>query len=130
MKTRPLLLLLGTLAGCSGTALEQQHGYQVETIDSQPVAPGTHLSLTLDAGNRVYGNAGCNHFFGDYALDGKSLKFGRLGSTRRLCDEPTMQQERMFLDRLARNERWSVKNGKIKLSSGLGEPVVLTREKR
>jgi heat shock protein HslJ len=34
---------------------------------------------------RVSGNDGCNNFFGGYTLDGNSLKFGMLGSTRMAC---------------------------------------------
>ncbi|GGJ90945.1 META domain-containing protein [Pseudomonas matsuisoli] len=130
MKKHSLLLLALALTGCSSPVLERQHGYQVESITGQPLISGTHLSLTLDSDNRVYGNAGCNHFFGNYTLEEKALRFNQLASTRRLCDESVMQQERAFLDRLARNARWSVKDGKIKLSSSLGEPVMLVREKR
>jgi heat shock protein HslJ len=36
---------------------------------------------------RVSGNDGCNNFFGGYTLDGNSLKFGMLGSTRMACPQ-------------------------------------------
>jgi heat shock protein HslJ/dienelactone hydrolase len=41
--------------------------------------------------NRVRGFAGCNGFFGDYELDGNSVKFGQLASTMAAC--PYLEEE-------------------------------------
>jgi heat shock protein HslJ len=130
MKSSATIFAAVLLAGCSSAVLEQQHGYRVVSISGAPVSADTHLSLTLDNDGRVYGNAGCNHFFGSYQLQGKALSFGQLGSTRRMCPEAAMKQEKAFLERLARNTRWSNKDGQIRLLSASREPIVLVRDTR
>lgn len=118
-----------TLTGCMQLNLEREHGYQVQSVNGQAVLAGTRITLTLDKDGRIYGNAGCNHFFGTYHLDDKALTFSQLGSTRRLCAEPVMAQEYAFLERLSRNVRWSNSHDQLKLMSKTREPVVLIRDK-
>ena len=43
-----------------------------------------HLRFEVE---KVTGNDGCNNFFGGYTLDGNSLKFGMLASTRMACPQ-------------------------------------------
>lgn len=117
------------LTGCMQLNLERERGYQVQSMNGQAVLSGTRITLTLDKDGRVYGNAGCNHFFGTYQLDDKALTFSQLGSTRRLCAEPIMMQEVAFLERLSRNVRWSNSHDQLKLMSNAREPVVLIKDK-
>ncbi len=51
-----------------------------------------HLTVTLGADGRAYGNGGCNHWFAPYTVDGDKLSFGKIGSTRKLCAAALMEQ--------------------------------------
>jgi putative lipoprotein len=47
--------------------------------------PGPEIPHLRFEAEKVNGNDGCNNFFGGYTLDGNSLKFGMLASTRMAC---------------------------------------------
>lgn len=78
--------------------------WQFESIalEKQPPKTPTEpitLTLQVEANNagRIYGNAGCNRFFGGYLVEDSTLKIGPLASTMMACEEPKMSQEREFL---------------------------------
>lgn len=49
--------------------------------------PGRHAPYPrlISAEGRVAGHGGCNRFFGGYKLEGESLRFSALGSTKMAC---------------------------------------------
>jgi len=111
MKRLMLLAALGAgLTGCAGDAvkLKQDHSYVVEWIGERPLMDYAHLTVTLGADGRAYGNGGCNHWFAPYTLDGDKLSFGKIGSTRKLCAEALMEQEQRFFKTLQTVERWDL----------------------
>ncbi|UVE16627.1 META domain-containing protein [Pseudomonas sp. LS44] len=107
-RTLALGILSIGLLGCAATppALEQQTTYQVEWLGKRPLIDRSHLTLTLDKDGRAYGNAGCNHWFATYHLDGDRLSFDQAGSTRKMCAPALMEQEQRFLEMLATIQRW------------------------
>ena len=63
---------------------------------------------------RVSGNDGCNNFFGGYTLDGDSLKFGLLGSTRMAC--PQIEGfELVFNKMLSMTTRYRISGNRLDL---------------
>lgn len=111
MKRALTIGLLGTsLLGCASAPLqlETQRTYQVEWIGERPLIDRSHLTITLDGEGRAYGNAGCNHWFASYTLDGDTLSFGAAGSTRKMCAPALMEQEARFLDSLGKVVRWDI----------------------
>lgn len=61
MKGLLLLAAVGAgLMGCAGDAakLERDHSYVVEWIGERPLMDYAHLSVTLGADGRAYGNGG------------------------------------------------------------------------
>lgn len=42
------------------------------------------VTMRLDTG-RVFGSGGCNRYFGSYSLNGSSLKFNGVASTKMFC---------------------------------------------
>lgn len=132
---RPLAAtLLGTLlAGCASeppTRLEREVVYQVQWIDERPLLERSHLTLTLGDDGRAYGTAGCNHWFAPYQLEGERLRFSQVGSTRKLCAEPLMEQEQRFLDALGRVERWDASPlDQLRLWPAQGKPIRLDPER-
>ena len=101
---------LATLAGCAAEPLKlhKEQGYVLEWIGERPLMDYSHLTLTLADNGRAYGNAGCNHWFAQYSLQGDKLSFGTIGSTRKLCAPAVMEQEQRFLQALATVERWDI----------------------
>ncbi|KAF0865315.1 META domain-containing protein [Pseudomonas sp. LD120] len=111
MKRLALTVALGAgLMGCAAEPLklQQDRSYTLEWIGERPLIDYSHLTITLDEDGRAYGNAGCNHWFAPYTLDGAKLSFGKVGSTRKLCAPALMEQERRFIQALEAVERWDV----------------------
>ncbi|HGM5581702.1 TPA: META domain-containing protein [Pseudomonas putida] len=102
--------LLGGLFGCAAqpSKLQQEQSYVLEWIGERPLIDYSHLTLTLADDGRAYGNAGCNHWFASYTLDGDQLSFGKIGKTRKLCAPALMEQEKRFLKALETVQRWDV----------------------
>ncbi|MNO88570.1 META domain protein [compost metagenome] len=89
----------------------------------------SHLTLTLDGKGRAYGNAGCNHWFAGYNLDGENLTFGQAGSTRKMCAPALMEQEQRFLAALGKVQRWDFsEQGQLRLWPANGKAIRLWPE--
>ncbi|MFJ3481906.1 META domain-containing protein [Pseudomonas sp. NPDC090202] len=127
MKWRVLTLLaLGLLGGCASDpdALKRDHGYVLEWIGERPLMDYSHLTMTLGKDGRAYGNAGCNHWFAAYRLDGDAISFGPLGSTRKQCAPALMEQERRFLDAMGKVQRWDMSEiNQLQLWPAQGQPL-------
>ena len=124
-------LLAASLIGCVATApqLETEHSYKVEWIGERPLIDRSHLTITLGDDGRAYGNAGCNHWFAGYQLDGDKLSFSAAGSTRKMCAEALMEQEARFLDSLSKVQRWDFNDiGQLQLWPANGKPMRLWPE--
>ena len=72
-----------------------------ERDDLVTVLDETEITATFEEG-RLGGQAGCNNYFGSYALDGMELAVGPAGSTRKMCGAPKgiMEQEQAYLSLL------------------------------
>ncbi|KRP61303.1 META domain-containing protein [Pseudomonas trivialis] len=105
-----LIALAAGLSGCAGHAvkLKQDHSYVVEWIGERPLMDDANLTVTLGADGRAYGNGGCNHWFAPYTVNGDTLSFGKIGSTRKLCAEALMEQEQRFFQALQSVQRWDI----------------------
>lgn len=108
-----LLTILAALfvSGCAidSQKLEYDVTYITEWIGDEPVVGRNPVSLTFSQ-DRAYGNAGCNHWFASYQLDGQQIRFSQIGSTRKMCAEHLMKQEQHFLQLLSQIERWDISN--------------------
>lgn len=114
-----------SIAGCSVEPLKLQNDvtYIAEWIGEDAVIGRNPVSLTFSE-DRAYGNAGCNHWFASYQLDGDKLRFGQIGSTRKMCAEHVMKQEQHFLELLSRIERWDVSNlDQLRFWPAQGAPI-------
>ncbi len=102
-------LAILSVSGCAVEPLTLQNEvtYIAEWIGDEPVVGRNPVSLTFSE-DRAYGNAGCNHWFASYQLDGQKLRFSEIGSTRKMCAEHIMKQEEHFLELLSQIERWDV----------------------
>lgn len=124
-------LLAVALAGCASdpVQLESDTTYRVEWVDAQPLADGSHITITLGSDGRAYGSAGCNHWFASYSRDGDRLNFGQAGATRKMCAPELMEQEQRFLEALGQVQRWDVSGSdQLRLWPAAGKPIRLLRE--
>ncbi|QXI31620.1 META domain-containing protein [Pseudomonas vanderleydeniana] len=132
MKQAVILGMLATsLLGCAGdrVQLQQDHSYVLEWIGERPLIDNSHLTVTLGEDGRAYGNGGCNHWFAPYTLDGDSLSFGKVGSTRKLCAPALMEQEKRFLQALENVQRWDISPvEQVRFWPAQGQPLRLWSE--
>lgn len=68
----------------------------VDDINGAGVVDIARATLNFGEDGRVSGSASCNSYGGDYSVDGSSIKFGRMISTRKACPGAIMAQESAF----------------------------------
>jgi heat shock protein HslJ len=94
----------------------------VVEVGGAPVSPlpGTRQPFILldQPQKKASGFAGCNTFFGSYTLDGASLKFRQVGSTRMACPDPEAGLEAEFFNALDKVRGWKIKDGELLLLDG------------
>ncbi|MBW4618153.1 MAG: META domain-containing protein [Cyanosarcina radialis HA8281-LM2] len=74
-----------------------------------PMVPPRTTELTAEfSSERISGSGGCNRFFGSYQTTADTLSIGALGSTRKACPEPIMDQETKYLSALQGAQRYEV----------------------
>lgn len=75
--------------------------------DAEPLA-GHPVTFEFGEQGGISGDASCNHFGGECAIEGDKITITRVRSTRRACEEPVMAQERSFLALLGSAQTWVV----------------------
>ena len=89
------------------------------SVGGAPVVEGSGARLAFDSSGNVSGSTGCNSVSGTYALDGPSLTFGPLATTRMACEEALMGQETAVLEALAGIAGWEIDaDGRLHLTGG------------
>ena len=94
----------GASAAAGGLA---ETNWVLTSIEDVPVPDGVEATLDF-ATTDVSGSGGCNTFNGTYALEGSSLTFGPLATTRMACEEPAMGIETAYLAALQGVTEWQV----------------------
>ncbi|HEX6049033.1 MAG TPA: META domain-containing protein [Gemmatimonadaceae bacterium] len=80
-----------------------------------------HLTFGPDSA-RVTGSGGCNRMFGSYTLNGDSMSFVGVGSTKMACASG-MDIETAFLPALERVSRWRISGQHLELTDSSGALV-------
>lgn len=68
----------------------------VEDIAGQGIIDASRVTLNFDTQGRVYGNASCNGYSGQYKQAGDAWTFSQLITTKKLCPPALMEQEQRF----------------------------------
>jgi heat shock protein HslJ len=85
------------------------------------VIQGTTVTLKLGADGRASGSAGCNSYSGDYRVQGQTITFSRLISTKRACVNPEAnQQETRYLAALESAGRFQSREDRLTIHYGNG----------
>jgi heat shock protein HslJ/uncharacterized membrane protein len=108
-----------TLTGCgrdvNAPALIGPRWSLIE-LNGAPVPADAGIELRFDPADRVSGNTGCNNLFGPYEIEGHSLRFGNLATTRRAClDAERSTRERDLVDRLRFVDAYQLHEGTLVL---------------
>ncbi|MET2986625.1 META domain-containing protein [Aureibaculum conchae] len=81
-----------------------------------------YLILRPDEENKVYGNAGCNRFFGTFELkEGNQITFSQLGATKMYCSN--METEKQFLEVLSKADNYSLDGETLMLNKAKMAPL-------
>lgn len=89
------------------------------------VIAGTTVTLKFGEDGRASGSTGCNSYSGTYQVQGDSVTFGRLISTRRAClDQNANQQEQRFLSALEAANRFRLSSNRLTILSDRGRSVL------
>jgi heat shock protein HslJ len=125
-------LVLGGLAACNmmpsvgstadsvavpATGANILGDWTIEKVEDRPVVDYGPARLSFGADGRVTGNASCNDLIGKFRQDGAGLSIGEVGTTRRLCPDAQMEQERRVLAALQRANAAALVGGMLELSA-------------
>jgi heat shock protein HslJ len=127
------MVVLVAVAACSSsstaTTADLEGTWQlssVTTADGQQVTVPEGVSPTLQVqGEQVSGNAGCNTFSGGYTLDGDTIAFGPLASTRMACADPVNAVESAYLAALDAVNQVALDGNTLTLSVSGGDPTLI-----
>ena len=103
--------------------------WKLVKLGDQPVtlAPGARQSsFTLVAETRrVQGDTGCNRMMGGYTLQGDSLRFSALATTRMACPDGVGQTEAAFLKALEAAGKWRIQGETLELRDSQGASLAV-----
>jgi heat shock protein HslJ len=89
---------------------------EVSGATVSPLAGERQPFIRLDATKKqAAGFSGCNNFLGSYELDGPSLNFGPVGSTRMFCEGASGEVEMRFMEALEQTRTWKLRKGVLLL---------------
>ena len=91
---------------------------------SRSVLDIVQSTLSIEAGGRISGSAGCNRYFGTASVKDGVISVGPLGTTRMACMPEQMEQERNFLDAIAKTRGFHVEGEKLVLLDADGKPLM------
>lgn len=98
--------------------------WTIEDLNGRGVVDGGGPQLVFNDDGALGGRTGCNSILGQYERDGERLTFERLGSTKALCPDALMNQERTMLDILAGVERYRIDDtGTLVLTASDGRTI-------
>lgn len=84
----------------------------------------SQATLEFPTEGRASGNGSCNRFNGVVAIDGSTIQFGGLASTRKACAEDVMRQEDSYLAALRDAESFEVEGEMLRIHvAGQSEPL-------
>lgn len=89
--------------------------WTVTDIGGAAIVPHTSPNMTIDGDMRAGGTGGCNSWFAQAMLDGRTLRFGGVTSTRKACGGAVDAQEKAFFAALAAAASWQLSGDTLTL---------------
>lgn len=109
----------------SGIPIESNWELEYIYTDGKEMTPPAehNASLAFLKDSKISGETGCNRFFGDFAVNGASLKFENMGSTRMMC--PQMEFENAYLQTISNVASYTISKNQLILKDNAGNIVAL-----
>lgn len=98
--------------------------WRAQEIGGRSVLDIVQSTLSIEAGGRISGSAGCNRYFGTASVKDGAISVGPLGTTRMACMPEQMEQEKSFLDAIAKTRGFHVDGGRLVLLDGDGKTLM------
>ncbi len=123
-----LVLLIG-LTACGGAFAGGDlagTSWVLVSYDGLPPMPKTQPSLIFDSGS-LGGNSSCNHFGGEYRINGDTITIDNLAWTLMACmDEGVMEQEQAYMQMLGGELRYEIAGDQLILTTANGEQLIFS----
>lgn len=107
--------LTAVSAGQAGAQELLHRTWLAEAFFGRSVPEGIQSRLSIGAEGEMVGWGGCNVIRGPVQVDGSSLAFGALATTRKMCSPAVMEQEARFLRALERTRAFRVEGHRLAL---------------
>lgn len=111
----PALLFLALIAAAHAAPATPAGKWLAEDIDGGGVIDRLQTTLDIRDDGMVTGMGGCNRYAGSANVDGNSIKFLPLASTRMACSAAVMRQESKFHAALEKVRSWRIDEQQQKL---------------
>lgn len=96
----------------------------VESIAGRGVVDNAQSTIHFDESGRASGSTGCNRFNGSVTIEGNTIKFGQMATTRRACVTSLMEQEQRFLKAIGEVRSFAMgQNGLLHLNGPNSEQL-------
>ncbi|MFM9846487.1 MAG: YbaY family lipoprotein [Hyphomicrobiaceae bacterium] len=95
-----------------------------EDIGGRGVVDNVRTMINIGAGGEVTGAGGCNRLRGTAQIDGSSLSFGAVATTRMMCPPAVMDQEGKFLRALELTREFRIDGPYLKFLDRDGAELV------
>ena len=87
------------ISGCAGVLKSTEplvEAWIVEDIAGRGIIDYSRIELVLEYDEQLSGSTGCNLLLGRYRVDGSAMTIDIAMTTRKVCPEALMYQERVF----------------------------------
>jgi heat shock protein HslJ len=85
--------------------ITSMEGIDLSTVENKP-------TILLDGANKkISGFAGCNNYFGEYDPENKNMGFSKMGMTRKMC--PDMTVENTFMNNMRNVKMMGIDQDKL-----------------
>jgi heat shock protein HslJ len=105
-----LMIAGATAVMAQGAAPVQLTGgeWVVESVGGVSASGDRRARIAIAADGRVTGSGGCNRLMGRADINGETIRFGTLATTRMACAPAIMERERKLLDALATTRTYRI----------------------
>jgi heat shock protein HslJ len=102
--------------------------WQLQQLGSQGALEANQPTLVFAKADRVSGTGSCNQFNGTVTLNGKSITFGPLASTRMSCADALNAQESTYFKALQHAEWFTIAGSTLTIyTKAMDQPLVFFR---
>jgi heat shock protein HslJ len=104
--------------------------WQLQQLGAQGAIVGSQPTLVFAPSGKVSGTGSCNQFNGTVTIDGKSITFGPLATTRMACADALNTQEATYLKALQQAQWFTVAGNTLTIyTKAMEQPLVYFRSK-